>query len=127
MFLKKIIFIYIFLININVIFIACSKELIELKLDLVKRGSLRNEEYYYYILSLPDQFDKDNHLIIELEHNPQLDSINNIINDPNTSTTEKNPSIDKYTFKSERFGDENYINRSKKFIFERNFLYISTL
>lgn len=108
MFLKKVIFIYFFLININIIFISCSKELIDLELDLVKRGSLRNEEYDYYILSLPDQFDKDNHLIIELEPNPQLDSINNIISDPNLyiSTTEKNPSIDKYTFKSERFGDE---------------------
>ena len=88
------------------IFITCSKELIELELDLVKLGSLRNEEYDYYILSLPDQFDKDNHLIIELEPIPQLDLINNIINNPNTSTTEKNPSIDKYTFKSEHFGDE---------------------
>ena len=115
MFLKKVIFIYFFLININIIFISCSKELIDLELDLVKRGSLRNEEYDYYILSLPDQFDKDNHLIIELEPNPQLDLINNIISDPNLyiSTTEKNPSIDKYTFKSERFGDET--------------LYISTL
>ena len=45
MFLKKIIFIYIFLININTIFISCSKELIGLELDLVKCGSLRNEEY----------------------------------------------------------------------------------
>ena len=90
------------------IFITCSKELIGLELDLVKCGSLRNEEYDYYILSLPDQFGKDNHLIIELEPNPQLYSINNIISDPNLyiSTTEKNPSIDKYTFKSERFGDE---------------------
>ena len=54
MFLKKIIFIYIFLININTIFISCSKELIGLELDLVKCGALRNEEYVYYILSLPD-------------------------------------------------------------------------
>ena len=83
MFSKKVIFIYFFLININIIFITCSKELIELKLDLVKHGSLRNEEYDYYILSLTDQFDKDNHLIIELEPNPQLDLINNIINDLN--------------------------------------------
>ena len=36
------------------IFITCSKELIELELDLVKLGSLRNEEYDYYILSLTD-------------------------------------------------------------------------
>ena len=55
MFLKKVIFIYFFLININIIFISCSKELIDLELDLVKRGSLRNEEYDYYILSLPDE------------------------------------------------------------------------
>ena len=111
------------------IFITCSKELIELELDLVKLGSLRNEEYDYYILSLTDQFDKDNHLIIELEPNRQLDLINNIISDPNLyiSTTEKNPSIDKYTFKSKRFGDESISIGQKKFIFERNFLYISTL
>ena len=43
-----------FLINIKIIFISCSKQLIELELDLVKCGSLRNEEYDYYILSLPD-------------------------------------------------------------------------
>ena len=54
MFVKKVIFIYFFLININIIFISCSKELIGLELDLVKCGSLRNEEYDYYILSLPD-------------------------------------------------------------------------
>ena len=127
MFLKKVIFIYFFLININIIFITYSKELIELKLDLVKCGSLRNEEYDYYILSLPDQFDKGDHLIIELEPNPKLDLINNIISDPNTSTTEKNPSINKYTFKSECFGDETISISQKKFIFERNFLYISIL
>ena len=108
------------------IFITCSKELIELELDLVKCGSLRNEEYDYYILSLPDQFDKDNHLIIELEPNPQLDSINNIISDPNLyiSTTEKNPSIDKYTFKSERFGDET-ISISPKNLSPKETFYIS--
>ena len=50
----KVIFIYFFLININIIFISCSKELIGLELDLVKCGALRNEEYVYYILSLPD-------------------------------------------------------------------------
>ena len=126
MFLKKIIFIYIFLININTIFISCSKELIELKLDLVKCGSLRNEEYDYYILSLPDQFDKDNHLIIELEPIPQLDLINNIISDPNLyiSTTEKNPSIDKYTFKSEHFGDET-ISINPKNLSQKETFYIS--
>ena len=100
-----------------------------LELDLVKCGSLRNEEYDYYILSLPDQFGKGDHLIIELKPNPLLDLINNIISDPNLymSTTEKNPIIDKYTFKSKRFGDETISINPKKFISERNFLYISTL
>ena len=120
MFLKKIIFIYIFLININMILISCSKELIELELDSVKRGSLRNEEYYYYILSLPDQFDKDNHLIIELEPNPQLDLNPNLY----ISTTEKNPSIDKYTFKSEHFGDET-ISINPKNLSQKETFYIS--
>ena len=100
-----------------------------LELDLVKCGSLRNEEYDYYILSLSDQFDKGDHLIIELKPNPLLDLINNIINDPNLymSTTEKNPSIDKYTFKSKHFGDETISINTKKFISERNFLYIGIL
>ena len=89
-----------------------------------KTGSLRNEEYDYYILSLTDQFDKDNHLIIELEPNRQLDLINNIINDPNTSTTEKNPSIDKYTFKSEHFGDET-ISINPKNLSQKETFYIS--
>ena len=78
------------------------------------------------MLSLPDQFDKGDHLIIELKPNPKLDLINNIISDPNLyiSTTEKNPSIDKYTFKSEYFGDET-ISISPKNLSSKKTFYIS--
>ena len=98
----------IFLLFSNLLIISCSKELIQLELNLVKLGSLKNDEYDYYELTLPENIEKDNHLIFELEPNPQLDSINNIISDPNIyiSTTNKNPDTYLYNWKSERFGDE---------------------
>ena len=121
MFFKK--FLIIFIVLAKILFISSSKELIQLGFDLVKRGSLANNEYDYYILSLPDKLEKDNHLIIELEPNTQLDSINNVISDPNLyiSSIEKNPGIEKYTWKSERFGDEiisinpSYLSPKKSF------------
>ena len=116
----------IYIIYINTLFIFCSKEIIQLELDLVRSGSLKNDEYDYYILSLPQKFDNESHLIIESEPNSQLDSINNIISDPNLyiSTTNKNPSIDKYDWKSERFGDE-IISINPKYLSPKKEFYIS--
>ena len=116
----------IYLLCINTLFISCSKEIIQLDLNLVRRGSLKNDEYDYYILSLPEELDKESHLIIESEPNPQLDSINNIISDPNLyiSTTNQNPSIDKYEWKSERFGDE-IISINPKYLSPKKSFYIS--
>ena len=101
-------FLIILLLYINIIFTSCFKDQIDLELNLVKRGSLKNEEYDYYILTLPDNIESENHLIIELEPNPSLDAINNIISDPNLyiSTSEKRPSMNDNMWKSERFGDE---------------------
>ena len=113
----------IFILLSNIIFISNSQELIQLELDLVKHGSLKNNQYDYYILSLPEEIEKENHLIVELEPNPQLDLINNVMSDPNLyiSSTEKNPGTDKYTWKSERLGDEiisinpSYLSPKKSF------------
>ena len=112
-----------------IFFILCvfsqiySKEMLILPLNEVKYGSLRNNEYDYYTLTLPKKFDNDNHLIIELEANKNLDIVNNILSDPNLyiSMTEKMPSNIENTWKSDRFGDEtisispSFLNSSKEF------------
>ena len=124
MLLKK--YFLLFILFSKIIFISSSKELINLNLDLVKRGSLKNNEYDYYILTLPERIEEENHLIVELEPNPQLDSINNVISDPNLyiSTSEKNPSSDSYTWKSERFGDE-IISINPSYLSSKKAFYIS--
>jgi hypothetical protein len=73
----------------------------ELGFDLIRRGTLKDNEYDYYTLALPSEYDRDSHLIIELEPNKELDSLNNIISDPNLyiSTTEKKPNIAVSTWK----------------------------
>ena len=124
MFLRK--NLLIILISLNALLISCSPELIQLDFDLVKRGSLKNDEYDYYKLTLPKELDNESHLIIESEPNVQLDSINNIISDPNLyiSTSYENPSIDKYNWKSERFGDE-IISINPKYLSPEKVFYIS--
>ena len=117
--LKIIIFLSITFFNL----ISSSEDLIELGLKEIKRGSLKNNEYDYYILTLPDEFDKESYLIVELEPNKDLDVINNIISDPNLyiSITEKMPNAILNTWKSERFGDEtisinpSFLNPQQKF------------
>ena len=124
MFQNKIILI--FLISINTILISCSPELIQLGFDLVKRGSLKNDEYDYYQLTLPKDLDNETHLIIESEPNTQLDAINNIISDPNLyiSESNQNPSMDNYDWKSERFGDE-IISINPKYLSSEKSFYIA--
>ena len=124
MFQNKIILI--FLISINAILISCSPELIQLGFDLVKRGSLKNDEYDYYQLTLPKDLDNETHLIIESEPNSQLDAINNIISDPNLyiSESNQNPSMDNYDWKSERFGDE-IISINPKYLSSEKSFYIA--
>ena len=124
MFQRKYLLIY--LILINTLLITCAPDLIKLDFDLVKRGSLKNNEYDYYKLALPKELDNDSHLIIESEPNTQLDKINNIISDPNLyiSTSYENPSMDKYNWKSERFGDE-IISINPKYLSPEKVFYIS--
>ena len=119
-------FALIFFLSINIFFISCSKELIQLELDLVRQGSLKNDEYDYYNLTLPSELNEESHLIIETEPNPQLDLINNIMSDPNLyiSTTYEKPSIDKYNWKSERFGDE-VISINPKYLSPQKIFFIS--
>ena len=112
-----------FLLIIFFILVSSSNNLIELEINQIKRGSLKNNEYDYYILTLPSKFDKESYLIVELEPYKNLDDINNIISDPNLyiSMTEKKPSILSNTWKSERFGDEticinpSYLNPQESF------------
>ena len=55
MFQRKYLLIY--LILINTLLITCAPDLIKLDFDLVKRGSLKNDEYDYYKLTLPKELD----------------------------------------------------------------------
>jgi len=100
-----------------------SKEQIILPLREEKTGSLMNNEYDYYVLTLPKELEKENHLIIELEANKVLDRINNIVSDPNLYISMKNqmPTHLDNTWKSDRFGDEtvsispSFLNPEQKF------------
>ena len=116
---------FIFLISC-LIWPLYSKEMITLPLNEVKRGSLRNNEYDYYTLTIPKDYSIDNHLIIELEANRNLDAVNNILSDPNLyiSTIEKMPSDIENTWKSDRFGDET-ISISPSFLSPLKKFYIS--
>ena len=79
-----------------------------MQLEEIKRGSLTNNEYDYYKLTLPEEVDKEGQIVIELEPDPSLDSINNIVSDPNLyiSLDEQHPSTTVYTWASNRYGDE---------------------
>ena len=92
------------LINI----ISCSYEIREMILDDVKRGSLTDNEYDYFKLTLPAEIDKDGQIVIELEPDPSLDDVNNIVSDPNLyiSLDEPHPTTTVHTWSSNRFGDE---------------------
>ena len=97
------------------ILVSCDKEIIELKLEKTKYGSLQKNEYDYYKLTLPKEIEKYNNLIIELEPNKELDIVSNIISDPDlyVSKSEKYPNESKHTWSSKRFGDETVsINRN---------------
>ena len=121
--MSKLIFIK-FLLSISCIFFtSCSDDMKKLELNIISKDTLNDNEYNYYILTLPAAFDKDSHLIIELEPNKDLDLINSIISDPNLyiSKTEKTPNIAVNTWKSDRFGDEtisispSYLSPSENF------------
>ena len=103
-----------------------SKDLIKLELKQIKRGSLRTNEYDYYFLTLPNEYDINSNLIVELEPNKELDSINNIVSDPNLyiSNTVKMPNINQNTWKCERFGDETVLIDSSSLSPSQNY-YIS--
>ena len=100
-----------------------SKEIIDIELNITKYGSLQNNEYDYYKLSLSNEIEKNNYLIFELKQNKILDSISNIFSDPNLyiSIEEKYPDDVKNTWSSKRFGDEtisictNFLNPKQSF------------
>ena len=112
------------LILINLLFfIFCGNNIIDIKLNELKKGTLKNNEYEYYRLTLPEDINKNSQIVFELEPNPNLDSINNIVSDPNLyiSVDEQQPTDIKHTWSSKRFGDETisisgaYINPFQNF------------
>ena len=82
-----------------------SQNYITLELNDFKRGTLRTNEYEYYILTLPNEYNKTTHLVIELKPNENLDILNNIVSDPNLyiSNTLKTPNINQ---------KRNFINKT---------------
>ena len=117
--------IFIFLV-LFFIQLSNSKDLINFEIFQIKTGSLKVNEYDYYVLTLPNDIDKDNHLIIELEANRYLDAVNKILSDPNLyiSMTDKMPSVVSNTWKCERFGEET-ISISPSFLKPSQTFYIS--
>ena len=90
------------------IFISCSIDIIEISINQAKTGSLKSNEYDYYKLTLPGDINKTNQVVIELEPNTDMDSINNIISDPNLyiSINDVRPTETEHKWSSNRFGDE---------------------
>ena len=90
------------------IFVVCGEDIKEISLNEKKKGSLKNDEYDFYKFVLPGEIDKDNQLVFELEPNPTLDSINNIVSDPNLyiSKNDIHPTNLNHQWSSNRFGDE---------------------
>ena len=95
---------FLFLISL----ISCTFDIKELELKEVKYGSLKNNEYDFYKITLPNNVEKNGQIVFELEPNTVLDSINNIVSDPNLyiSIDEKHPNDLKHDWGSSRFGDE---------------------
>ena len=114
---------YLFIFINLLFFIYCGNNIIDIKLNEVKKGTLKNNEYEYYKLTLPEDINKNNQIVFELEPNPNLDSINNIISDPNLyiSVDEQRPTDINHAWSSKRFGDETisisgaYINPFQNF------------
>ena len=69
---------------------------------------MKADEYDFYKLTLPEEMHKNEQLVFELDPNSILDTINNIVSDPNLyiSVSEKMPTYSKSTWRSNRFGNE---------------------
>ena len=112
-----------FLFMILFLYIFCGNAIIEIQLEDLKRGSLRDNEYDFYKLILPAEVDKSGQLIVELEPNVDLDAINNIISDPNLyiSVNDQYVTEQNNMWASNRYGDETiaisgrYINPFQPF------------
>ena len=102
-------------------FFLCSNTLMEIKINETKLGALQADEYDFYKLTLPENTDPNSQLMFELEPNELLDSLNNIVSDPNLyiSIDEIHPTSFKNTWSSNRFGDETIsISGAKIFPFQ---------
>ena len=89
-------------------FILCTDDIKELSLNQIKYGALKNGEYDFYKINLPNEVEQGCQVIFKLESQKALDRINNIVSDPNlyVSTVESHPTNLKSMWSSNRFGDE---------------------
>ena len=107
--MSKIINIKTILIFLNIlIFILSTDDIKEIKLNEEKLGSLKNDEYDFYKITLPGEINKNGQLIFELHANKRLDLLNDIVSDPNLYITidEIHPTSVTNKWSSNRFGDE---------------------
>ena len=106
------------ILSLLIIFISCSYDIKEIELNQIMRGSLTDGESDYFKITLPEEVDKNETLVFELEPSTYLDSLNDIVSDPNLyiSIDETHPNELKHTWASNRFGGEvisiggSYIN-----------------
>ena len=106
------------ILSLLIIFISCSYDIKEIELNQIMRGSLTDGESDYFKITLPEDVDKNGTLVFELEPSTYLDSLNDIVSDPNLyiSIDETHPNELKHTWASNRFGGEvisiggSYIN-----------------
>ena len=96
------------ILSLNIILISCSYDIKEIELNQIMRGSLTDGESDYFKITLPEDVDKNGTLVFELEPSTYLDSLNDIVSDPNLyiSVNENHPNELKHTWASNRFGGE---------------------
>ena len=114
-----------FIFSFLIILTFCSYDIKEINLNEEKRGSLTNDEYDYYKITLPAEVDKNGTVVFELEPNKVLDRLNDIVSDPNLyiSIDESHPNALKNNWSSNRFGDET-ISISGAYINPFQYFYI---
>ena len=109
------------LINI----LLCTDEIKELSLNQIRYGALKNDESDFYKITLPNDIELGCQVIFNVESNPTLDKINNIVSDPNLyiSTDDQHPNDLRNMWSSNRFGDET-ITLGSKHCVPLHFFYI---
>ena len=114
---------FLFFLSSSFTKIMASYDIIEIKLQEIKNGTLQNDEYDYYNFILTNEVKKNDQLIFKLTKNQELDIINNIVSNPNIyiSENQERPTKIVHTWSSDKFGDKvitingDYLNIYRNF------------